>query len=176
VSREMASPELANLVAARLPPEEFDRRVRAPMSDAEAQDIAELVEWFKRRYPTAEARLAYARRKMRQYAEGHGPATVAGGYLATAERLARAHRMSDPETLLVLLAQDPQEREIRLVEVTRSAPTTGTPVPVGFTARPDLGMPFPLEVFLVSPAEWDAVSEGRLDLPAGWIREQLIAV
>jgi hypothetical protein len=176
MSREMASPEIANLVAARLAPEEFDRRVRAPMSDAEAQEIAELAAWFKRRYATAEARLAYARRKVRDYAAGRGPAAPSGSYLETAERLALAHRAADPSTLRVLLARDPEERVLRLVEVARSAPAAGASAPVGFTARPDLGVPFPLEVLLLSPPEWDAVREGRMELPEGWPLEGLVAI
>jgi hypothetical protein len=146
------------------------------MGDAEAHEIAELVTWFKRRYPTAEARLGYARRKAREYAEGRGPAAPSGSYLETAERLARAHRASDPSTLRVLLAHDPEERVLRLVEVARSAPAAGAPAPVGFTARPDLGVPFPLEVLLLSPPEWDAVSEGRMELPEGWGCGRLVAL
>lgn len=39
---EYASPELANLIAARLSPEEFERRARAPLTDAEIEETAEL--------------------------------------------------------------------------------------------------------------------------------------
>ena len=46
----------------RLSPEEFDAYVQAPMSRAELEEIAELSDWFCRRYPTPAARLAYVRR------------------------------------------------------------------------------------------------------------------
>jgi len=176
MSREYASPELANLIAARLSPEEFDRRARAPLTDAEAQEIAELVAWFSRRYPSAKERLAYARRKLRQYSAAGSDGVCAGDYLATANRLARAHRDADPATLLVLLDPDPEGKEIRLLEVTRSAPTTRHPFAVGFTARPDLGIPFPSTIFLLSPEEWDDVQAGRLELPDGWSRSRLEAL
>ncbi|MBK8256588.1 MAG: hypothetical protein IPK82_28450 [Polyangiaceae bacterium] len=50
-----------------LPVEEFHRRLQLALADTEQmQKNAELCAWFVRRYPTVEARLAYARRK---YAE-----------------------------------------------------------------------------------------------------------
>jgi hypothetical protein len=176
VSREYASPDLANLIAARISPEEFDRRARAPLSDAEAQEIAELIEWFTRRYPTAKERLAYARRKFRQYRKATGDSVDGAGYLETARRLARAHRGSDPGIEMVLLAPDPEAKEIRLLEVTRSAPTTGQPFAVGFAARPDLGVPFPLTILILSPDEWDAAKSGRLELPDGFREDGLMAL
>jgi hypothetical protein len=60
--------------------------------------------------------------------------------------------------------------------VTRSAPTTGHLLAVGFAARPDLGVSFPSTVLLLSPEEWDAVQEGRLELPDDWSRSRLQAV
>jgi hypothetical protein len=172
--REYASPELANLIAARISPEEFDRRARAPLSEAEAREVAELYQWFTRRYPTAKERLAYARRKFRQYAAAAGKTSSGDAdYLETAKRLANAHRVSDPATEIVMLDADPEQKEIRLLEVTRSAPATGYLLEVGFAARPDLGFPFPLTLLLLSPEEWEAVKEGRLELPASFCRSRL---
>jgi hypothetical protein len=45
----------------RLPPEEFDAWVRAPLSDEERENSASLIRWFLRRYPTPIERLRYAR-------------------------------------------------------------------------------------------------------------------
>ena len=42
--------------------EEFDAYVNAPMSDDERETMKELIDWFRRRYPTPEERLAYVRR------------------------------------------------------------------------------------------------------------------
>jgi hypothetical protein len=168
VSREFASPELANLIARRLSPEEFERRARAPLTEGEAQDIAELHAWFSRRYPTAKERLAYARRKLRQYGGVDVEAAVDTGYFATARRLARAHRQADPATALIFLEPDPERREIRLLEVTATAPPTAEPSAVGFAARPDLGIPFPSSIVLLSPDDWAAVRSDRVELCDGW--------
>lgn len=176
MSREYASLDLANLIAARLSPDEFERRVRAPLTDDEAQEMAELIAWFSRRYATAQERLAYARRKLLQYTRAEPSVALEADYLATARRLARAHGEADPKTVLVLLDPDPRRKEIRLVEVTRGAPTTGQLQAVGFMARPDLGVAFPSSVLLVSPEEWTDIQEGRLELPDGWSRSRFQAL
>lgn len=50
-----------------LTPEEFDRRLAAILADEEeVANMRALVRWFRRAYPTAQARLAYARRKARE--------------------------------------------------------------------------------------------------------------
>jgi hypothetical protein len=49
-----------------LTPEEFETRLERALSDeADRLSIRELIEWFTRRYPSAESRLRYARRKVR---------------------------------------------------------------------------------------------------------------
>lgn len=45
-----------------LSPDEAREYLAAPVSDMEREAVLELVEWFRRRYPTPMARLAYARR------------------------------------------------------------------------------------------------------------------
>jgi len=52
---------------AELPLEEFTRRINAPLAEDEVASTLELVTWFMRRYPTAKARLAYARRAFAQW-------------------------------------------------------------------------------------------------------------
>jgi hypothetical protein len=73
VRRSYLAPEIAHLVEEPLSPEEFDRRVSVPLTGEEAADLAELVRWFTRRYPTPKERLAYARRK---FAEWTRPAII----------------------------------------------------------------------------------------------------
>lgn len=52
---------------------EFDERLRLALADEERMnDLAELIAWFRRRYPTVEERLAYARRKYAQIAREAG--------------------------------------------------------------------------------------------------------
>lgn len=51
-----------------LTPDEFDRRLELARSDANEQaERVALIAWFMRRYPTARERLAYARRKAREW-------------------------------------------------------------------------------------------------------------
>ncbi len=46
-------------------PAEFERRLRAALADEEdMRQLVELVAWFRRTYPTAGERLAYARRQV----------------------------------------------------------------------------------------------------------------
>ena len=58
------------LAERRLSAEEFDAYVRAPMSDAEREEILASVAWFMKRYPTPGERLAAARRAYAQWAKG----------------------------------------------------------------------------------------------------------
>ena len=52
----------------KVTPEEFER-LAARTDEERAEDIA-LIDWFMTRYPTAEARLAYARRAYREWTKG----------------------------------------------------------------------------------------------------------
>jgi hypothetical protein len=97
-------------------------------------------------------------------------------YGITARRLAAAHQAADPETRHIFLNPDPAEREIRLLEVTGSAPTTRELFPFAFAERRDLGINFPSVVLLLSPTEWEEVETGKLPLPGGWDRNRLIEV
>ena len=62
--RPRVTPEEARAVwENELEPEEFYRQVAACLADAEdMRERRALITWFKRRYPTAKDRLAYARR------------------------------------------------------------------------------------------------------------------
>jgi hypothetical protein len=62
-----------------LSPEEFNLLLERALADAdEILERAALVDWFRRRYPTARERLAYARRKYRQLVESPLRATFDG--------------------------------------------------------------------------------------------------
>lgn len=58
------------LAERRLSPEDFEAYVRAPMSDAEREEILASCAWFVRRYPTPGERLAAARRAAAQWTKG----------------------------------------------------------------------------------------------------------
>lgn len=55
-------PEVAALVDAPRPTDEFLARIRTPLTEDEIATTRELVAWFTRRYPTVRERLAYVRR------------------------------------------------------------------------------------------------------------------
>ncbi len=67
-AREHAAAEA--LLERELSPAEFDAAVASALADeTRMADLRELVTWFTRRYATADARLAYARRKYAQILE-----------------------------------------------------------------------------------------------------------
>ncbi len=86
--------------------------------------------------------------------------------------LATAHRAEDPETKSVFLANN--ENEVRLVEVSGSVSSGGEVLPFRFASRPDLGVPYPSVVVLLSEDDWLRVERGDLALPAGWGRPEAL--
>jgi hypothetical protein len=85
---------------------------------------------------------------------------------AVAKELAEAHRKEDPATKAVFLAES--VAEVRLVEVSGSASSTGEVLPFRFAARPDLGVPYASVVVLLSEDDWGRIERGELALPADW--------
>jgi hypothetical protein len=80
--------------------------------------------------------------------------------------LAAAHRKADPDTKVVKFF--PAENEIRLLEVSDIAPTTGEILPFRFAADVTNRVEYPSVVILVSPSEWIDIESGKLSLPDGW--------
>lgn len=60
--RQELSPDLAALYDRPLSADEIVTFLAHPVSAREIEETRELVEWFKRRYPTARERFAYNRR------------------------------------------------------------------------------------------------------------------
>ena len=86
-----------------------------------------------------------------------------------AVELAMAHRRADDHTTTIkLFYNGPQEETVRMLEVTASVPVTGEILPFRFNADIAHGVPYPSEIILVNPLEWQDVQEGRLELPQGW--------
>ncbi|MBE7451120.1 MAG: hypothetical protein HS111_20155 [Kofleriaceae bacterium] len=54
----------------RLPADEFARLLAIPLTADEIAEVAALVTWFERRYPTARARFAYVRRALARRRRG----------------------------------------------------------------------------------------------------------
>jgi hypothetical protein len=89
----------------------------------------------------------------------------------SALELVPAHRAAEPNLLRVVFYPDPQEREVRLVEVIDGSPNSGEALPCRF-ARDETGLvPYAVVVVELSPAEFEQLEEGKLTLPKGWVRE-----
>ncbi len=56
------------LAERRLSPDEVRAALAVPLSYQEEEETRSLIRWFRRRYPTPAARLAYARRAYRRWA------------------------------------------------------------------------------------------------------------
>jgi hypothetical protein len=82
--------------------------------------------------------------------------------------LARAHRNADSDIQQIFLAKDPTEQEVRLLEVSGAVGNTGSIMPFRFAARPDLGVPYPSVIVLVSPEEKESLDNHELRLPESW--------
>jgi hypothetical protein len=89
-------------------------------------------------------------------------------YRSTAKKLATDHKQEDPQTAEIYLFPDAQLSDVRLLEISASAPRSGDVLPFHFQARRDLGIDFTSTVILLSPDEWEDVLAGRLRLPDGW--------
>jgi hypothetical protein len=66
-SRDALAPVLA-LSERRLSAEEARAALAVPLGEAEEEESRSLIRWFRRRYPTPAARLAYARRAYQRWA------------------------------------------------------------------------------------------------------------
>jgi hypothetical protein len=66
VRKQALLPEVERIWLSPLSSDEFDRRVEqaiAELDGEEGENVAALIRWFLRRYPTAKERFAYARKK-----------------------------------------------------------------------------------------------------------------
>jgi hypothetical protein len=87
-------------------------------------------------------------------------------YAGVTKRLADAHRKRDKGIVAVWSFPDPDEREVRLVEVTKSVPFREAIVPFSFAPKED--MPFESVVILAHPDDWVRIEARKLKLPRGW--------
>lgn len=85
-----------------------------------------------------------------------------------AKSLAKAHKQADPDIQQIYLIEDPTGAEVRLLEVSRSVGYTGSVMPFRSAARPDLDVPYPSVVVLLSPEEKALLDRRELELPAAW--------
>ena len=86
----------------------------------------------------------------------------------TALELVQAHREVEPNLLRVVFYPDPQDREVRLVEVVEGSPSAGEALPFRFARDEAGGVPYPVVIVELSPAEFEQLERGHLRLPEGW--------
>ena len=70
---------IAALSERRLSAEEARAALAVPLGEAEETESRSLIRWFRRRYATPAARLAYARRAYRRWAASQLAARADGG-------------------------------------------------------------------------------------------------
>lgn len=92
--------------------------------------------------------------------------------MAQAQRLTKMHVKDDKWMSNVWLS--PHDTEVRMVEVSDSAPHCGEIYPWAYRADPEIGYHFVTVLILCSTKEWEMVQSGQLSLPEGWDRNKFI--
>lgn len=83
MKRQQLAPGVAERYEKPLDLEEYARIRAIPRTEDEVAETLELVRWFRRRYPTAQERFAYVRRKYAEWTRnppariGRGPGELA---------------------------------------------------------------------------------------------------
>jgi hypothetical protein len=85
------------------------------------------------------------------------------------ESLAQLHFDADDEIEQIIWVRSDKERQIRLIEVNRTAlPTESVQA---FRFAPSEDVPFPIYIADVRPTEWERIQSGDIPLPEGWSLE-----
>ena len=98
---------------------------------------------------------------------------MTGKYVNHVRRLARSHAEGVQPLVTVYAIPDPQEQEVRLIEVSDAFPHARRPAPV--TIGPTHDFPYTSGTISITNAQWNAVLSGdasridfTLELPDGW--------
>jgi hypothetical protein len=86
----------------------------------------------------------------------------------TALELVQSHREVEPNLKRVIFYPDAEGREVRLVEVVDGSPSAGEVLPFRFAPDVTDGVPYPVVIVELSPAEFQQLEQGQLHLPDGW--------
>ncbi len=89
----------------------------------------------------------------------------------SALELVQAHREAEPNLVRVVFYPDPQEREVRLLEVIEGSLNVGEALPCRFAQDASEAVPYPVVVVELSPTEFQLLEGGKLVLPEGWAQE-----
>ncbi len=82
--------------------------------------------------------------------------------------LIAAHYKLDSEMKDAKLFLTNQDRIIRILELTESAPSCSKPSPFNFDAALSEGVPYPSSVILVNQKDWNKIIDGKMKLPIRW--------
>lgn len=96
------------------------------------------------------------------------PSILMKSVAEVAKHLAMAHKRADPEIQQIYMIEDSAGAEVRLLEVSGSVGFTGSVMPFRFAPRPDLDVPYPSVMVLLSPEEKELLDRKELELPAAW--------
>jgi hypothetical protein len=86
-------------------------------------------------------------------------------YHAIAEKLAEQH-LEGTTGEEVYLSPAPDEKKIRVVEVTAMASGASEILPFRYKAEPGQGVPFAVTVILLTPGDFDSLRTGEIELPS----------
>jgi hypothetical protein len=92
---------------------------------------------------------------------------VANTYDEAVALLAQWHGEDQDPSVDIYSYRDPQERVVRLLEVSDGFPASGEAWAVGF--GPSSEFPYPSEVILLTPEEYQALLNEALPLPEKWV-------
>jgi hypothetical protein len=89
-------------------------------------------------------------------------------YCDAVKQLVKWHRESPQPPEKIILFPDPEEKEIRLIEVTDLLPKTSESQVYPIKFGPTTELPYDTIVAQVTPSEWQDICHGLLALPEGW--------
>ncbi len=87
-------------------------------------------------------------------------------YPLAVRKLAEWHASGVSNGLEIYSFPDPDQKTVRLIEISDEFAGTGVVEPVTMGSSSDF--PFKSSVALVTPSEWDRIQHGKIALPDGW--------
>jgi hypothetical protein len=92
-----------------------------------------------------------------------GGSIMARSIRDVAREIAEAHIEEDPGIQTILVAEDTDDQEIFMIEVSGSVAEVGEVFPFRYKAQK--GTPYPLALVLLHPSDWRKIEVGELELP-----------
>jgi len=94
----------------------------------------------------------------------------------TAKELAQRYATDFGGEYLTSVWWEPNDNEVRLIEVNEGAPSIDAIFPFNYEPDPENGIDYKVVVVLASGDEWDKVQTGEIALPDGWNKDTLQCV